>query len=396
MNNNKVSKQGSIVKFFAGAMVVTVPALLAQDVEAKSVPPEKKVQAKAAPAEKQKQDKGPTAEQLYKRSCVTDTLPDKRAVAIDAKTGEVLVDHGKDALGPFASLGKVASLGVVQDLIDHGKLSPDDEIKITSDVLGIPNMQWTAQMRTGKSSKELWGNKDYFAGWKVSDLMQLAGMKSYNDAMVALALEAERRAGVVDKNEKPEAVETKFAQRVSDFFAKHGIKIKMLNSTGLPAKKRGDQEEEASLLGIANLMRYIGNNHPKLAEVLGQKTAKIKSKQITNSNPLFGLDAKGAESLAPNPSQYTVNYGKTGYKCSVGFALAASIEKAGEGGIIAVTTGALNKEDRLRQYLGVVEEAFKVKAERREDLKLQSVPVKSVQPASAPEDGVHQDAPGHG
>ena len=96
----------------------------------------------------------------------------RSALALDAESGTLLYEKDADKQIAPASLTKILTLYIVQEAIEQGKLSPDDQVKVSS--------------RAANASGSV---MDLYTGERVSvrELMKGMAIASANDGCAAIA-----------------------------------------------------------------------------------------------------------------------------------------------------------------------------------------------------------------
>jgi D-alanyl-D-alanine carboxypeptidase len=286
--NNKKTHALEFIRLFNAATLSTALSFMGGNVNAENVPKPpkapvkavKKVQrspVKALPVPKiknaskiksivQKTPAEETQQQIeayLSRHCGT-VRPEREAyVAIDAKTGEILLQKDEDVVVQIASMTKMMTALLAFEAIEAGKISADTLVKIDT--------SWNRRAGGGTITNVLtyWEKPVPFM-----DLIEAAVIGSKNDA-------AETIAKTIGGSE---AV---FVQMMNARAKELGLKITFFNSHGLPQKdvdvlgEMVDAKEKGGvLLSVARLHKHINDKHPKLAEIMGRNAVELQGKSM--------------------------------------------------------------------------------------------------------------------
>ncbi len=222
---------------------------------------------------------------------------------MDAMSGEVLIEGDADQRLPPASLTKMMTAYVVESELAAGRLSLDDEVRISEKA-------W----RTGGSKTFVLVDTEV----RVEDLMRGIVIQSGNDASIAMA---EHLAGT----------EENFASIMNQYAERMGLtNTNFTNATGLPSENL-----YSSARDMATLARHVILDHPQYYPWYAEREFTFSDITQPNRNRL----------LWQNPS---VDGLKTGYTEEAGYNLVAS---AVEGGmrLIAVVMGAATESARIQE-----------------------------------------------
>lgn len=231
----------------------------------------------------------------------------KAELLYDAKSGTVIYEKNSSERLPIASMTKLASLMLVFDAIEEGKIKEDDLIKIS------------------KHSAETEGSSAFLdekSEYKISDLIMTVIVCSANDSTVALA-------------EAVSGSEENFVKLMNDKVKDMGLKnTNFINSTGLPAV-----DHYSSAYDISKIYSKICDNKiykkyskiwmTELVHPSGRKT------EVVNTNRLIKT-YEGCDS------------GKTGFTNDAGYCLASSATRNGMR-LIGVVIGAKDSKTRFKE-----------------------------------------------
>lgn len=236
----------------------------------------------------------------------------RAAIAVDAESGALLYEKDADRPIAPASLTKILTLYIVQEAIEQGKLSPDDQVKVSS--------------RAANASGSV---MDLYTGERVSvrELMKGMAIASANDGCVAIA---EHMAGDVDG----------FVRLMN----RKARTLGMLHTTfktpnGLPADGQVTTARDMAKLARAYLKRF-----PRSLEMHATRNYFHNRRNHQNANRLLG-EFEGADGL------------KTGFVNASGYNIIATA-KRGDKRIIAVTLGSTSSGIRKRETSRLMETAF--------------------------------------
>lgn len=240
----------------------------------------------------------------------------KSAILYDAKSKTIIYSKDEHKKLPIASMTKLATLLMVFEAIDQGKLSLDQKIKISQEAAD-----------TEGSEAFLDANEEY----KISDLIMTVIVCSANDSAVALA---EAVAGS----------ETAFAKAMNKKAISLNLKdTNFINATGLPAVDHYSSAFDISILYSQICDNPIYKKYSKiwmteLVHPSGRKT------DIVNTNRLI-KSYSGCDS------------GKTGFTKEAGYCLAASATKKSMR-LVSVIIGAKTSKERFNQVADMFNYGF--------------------------------------
>ena len=218
------------------------------------------------------------------------------AMVIDARSGEVLHSRNADSRLHPASLTKMMTLYVTFEAIEHGELSLDDNIKISSKAANEPPSK--LGLRAGQTIK-------------LRYLVRAAAVKSANDAATALG---EAVAGS----------EAAFARRMNATAKSLGMtRTTFKNAHGLTEEGHLSTARDMTTLG-----RHLFFDYPEYYNLFSRLSTDAGIKEVPNTNRRFLSAYRGADGI------------KTGYTRAAGFNLVASAQRGQERVIATVFGGA--------------------------------------------------------
>ena len=224
-------------------------------------------------------------------------------ILLDAQTNKVIVEHEADERNPPASLTKIMTTYLVEQMIQRGVVERSEKVPVSIKA-------WKAE-----------GSKMFIREGTEVDLMDLLRgvvIQSGNDASIALA---EFVAGD----------EASFAQMMNEQAEKLGmLNSNFLNSTGLP-----DEGHYSSARDMALLTKDMIKRFPEHYQLYSERSFKFNNIEQPNRNRLLRYDR-------------SVDGVKTGYTKAAGYCLVASAERNGMR-LISVVMGAENDDSRVRE-----------------------------------------------
>ena len=224
-------------------------------------------------------------------------------ILLDAETNKVIVEYEADERNPPASLTKIMTTYLVEQMIQSGVVERSEKVPVSIKA-------WKAE-----------GSKMFIReGTKVDlmDLLRGVVIQSGNDASIALA---EFVAGD----------EASFAQMMNEQAEKLGmLNSNFLNSTGLP-----DEGHYSSARDMALLTKDMIRRFPEHYQLYSERSFKFNNIEQPNRNRLLRYDR-------------SVDGVKTGYTKAAGYCLVASAERNGMR-LISVVMGAENDDSRVRE-----------------------------------------------
>ena len=224
-------------------------------------------------------------------------------ILLDAQTNKVIVEYEADERNPPASLTKIMTTYLVEQMIQRGVVERSEQVPVSIKA-------WKAE-----------GSKMFIREGTQVDLMDLLRgvvIQSGNDASIALA---EFIAGD----------EASFAQMMNEQAEKLGmLNSNFLNSTGLP-----DEGHYSSARDMALLTKDMIKRFPEHYQLYSERSFKFNNIEQPNRNRLLRYDR-------------SVDGVKTGYTKAAGYCLVASAERNGMR-LISVVMGAENDDSRVRE-----------------------------------------------
>ena len=224
-------------------------------------------------------------------------------ILLDAQTNKVIVEYEADERNPPASLTKIMTTYLVEQMIQRGVVERSEKVPVSIKA-------WKAE-----------GSKMFIREGTEVDLMDLLRgvvIQSGNDASIALA---EFVAGD----------ETSFAQMMNEQAEKLGmLNSNFVNSTGLP-----DEGHYSSARDMALLTKDMIKRFPEHYQLYSERAFKFNNIEQPNRNRLLRYDR-------------SVDGVKTGYTKAAGYCLVASAERNGMR-LISVVMGAENDDSRVRE-----------------------------------------------
>ena len=224
-------------------------------------------------------------------------------ILLDAQTNKVIVEYEADERNPPASLTKIMTTYLVEQMIQRGVVERSEQVPVSIKA-------WKAE-----------GSKMFIREGTEVDLMDLLRgvvIQSGNDASIALA---EFVAGD----------EASFAQMMNDQAEKLGmLNSNFLNSTGLP-----DEGHYSSARDMALLTKDMIKRFPEHYQLYSERSFKFNNIEQPNRNRLLRYDR-------------SVDGVKTGYTKAAGYCLVASAVRNGMR-LISVVMGAENDDSRVRE-----------------------------------------------
>ena len=224
-------------------------------------------------------------------------------ILLDAQTNKVIVEYEADERNPPASLTKIMTTYLVEQMIQRGVFERSEQVPVSIKA-------WKAE-----------GSKMFIREGTEVDLMDLLRgvvIQSGNDASIALA---EFIAGD----------EASFAQMMNEQAEKLGmLNSNFLNSTGLP-----DEGHYSSARDMALLTKDMIKRFPEHYQLYSERSFKFNNIEQPNRNRLLRYDR-------------SVDGVKTGYTKAAGYCLVASAERNGMR-LISVVMGAENDDSRVRE-----------------------------------------------
>jgi D-alanyl-D-alanine carboxypeptidase (penicillin-binding protein 5/6) len=234
-------------------------------------------------------------------------------ILMDAKSGQVIVEHNADESLPPASLTKMMTVYIAAEELKKNNISLDDSVPISVKAWKMGGSKMFVREGTRVP---------------VEDLLKGIVVQSGNDASVALA---EYIAGSEDA--------------FADLMNQHARQLGMnnshfVNATGWPA-----EEHYASAGDLARLARAIIRKHPEQYALYSQKSFTYNDIKQNNRNQLLWRD----------PS---VDGMKTGHTEEAGYCLVSSAEQDGVR-LVAVVMGTDSEDARARESMKLLTYGFR-------------------------------------
>ena len=235
------------------------------------------------------------------------------AIAIDARTGEVLYEKNADARLNPASLTKMMTLYIAFQEIEAGRLSLGTMVTVT------PNAAAEPPSRLGLKP-----------GQKIAlrYLIRAAAVKSANDAAAAIG---DHISG------SPAA----FGKRMTRTAKQLGMtNTTFRNANGLTAEGHLSSARDMTTLG-----RHLFYDFPQYYNIFSRRTADAGIAEVRNTNSRFLDSYEGADGI------------KTGYTVAAGFNLTASAAR-GKKRIIATVFGGTSTAQRNAKMAELMDIGF--------------------------------------
>ena len=247
------------------------------------------------------------------------STPARAAIVLDMSSGAVLLEKDADTPLPPASMSKLMTLDVVFEALRSGRLSLDDEFRISA------------------KASDMGGSKMFIReGERVSvaDLLRGVVVQSGNDAAVALA-------------EALSGTEATFATLLNQRAAALGLEnSRFANATGWP-----HPDQRMSVRDLATIAERIIREFPDHYTYFREESFTWDGIEQRNRNPLLGLGL-GVDGL------------KTGHTQAAGYGLVASAEREGRR-VIVVVTGLETAAQRKQEAERLIDWAFRAFETRR-------------------------------
>jgi len=247
------------------------------------------------------------------------STPAEAAIVIDMRSGAVLLEKNADTPLPPASMSKLMTLDVVFEALESGRLSLDDEFRISA------------------KASSLGGSKMFIREGelvRVEDLIRGVVVQSGNDAAVALA-------------EALSGTEETFAGLLNQRAEALGLdNSHFTNATGWP-----HPEHRMSMRDLAGLAERIITEFPEQYAYFEERSFTWDGIEQANRSPLLDLGL-GVDGL------------KTGHTEEAGYGLVASA-KRGERRVIVVVNGLDSAGQRKQETERLINWAFRAFETRR-------------------------------
>jgi D-alanyl-D-alanine carboxypeptidase len=214
---------------------------------------------------------------------------------IDARTGKVIHETNADTRLHPASLTKMMTLYIAFQAIEHGEITLDTPVQVTSHAASEPPSK--LGLRAGQSIK-------------LRYLIRAAAVKSANDAATAIG-------------EAISGSEAAFARRMNRTAEQLGMsRTTFKNAHGLTEAGHLSTARDMTVMG-----RHLLYDYPQYYNLFSRITADAGIAKVSHTNRRFLNDYKGADGI------------KTGYTSAAGFNLTASAERGNERVIVTVFGG---------------------------------------------------------
>ncbi|MFP4559933.1 MAG: D-alanyl-D-alanine carboxypeptidase family protein [Thiohalorhabdus sp.] len=239
--------------------------------------------------------------------------PAEAAILMDAKSGRILASQNPDKKHPPASLAKLMTAYITFQAIEEGRISLEDEVRISKEVWELKGSQMFLKV-----------------GERVSVDKLLRGLlvQSGNDAGLALA---EHLAG---------GKET-FLRMMNRTARDLGMENShFTDPAGLPG-----EDMVVTARDMAKLGRAIVNEYPQYLEIFGQRSFNHNGITQSNRNRLLGR-MEGADGL------------KTGHTEAAGYNLVGTVERDGMR-LISVVLGSPSAGQRFESMQGLLNYGFR-------------------------------------
>ncbi|QQK78476.1 D-alanyl-D-alanine carboxypeptidase [Salicibibacter cibi] len=242
----------------------------------------------------------------------TPEIEAEASILVDVETGKILYDDDIDALLPMASMAKMMTEYLVNEAIEEGDLSWDEEVSVSEEV---------ADLSQDESLSNVYLRTDQT--YSIEELYEAMAIESANGATVALA---EAVAGS----------ETDFVDMMNDKAAELGIEdYEFVNSSGLnnssmegnhPEGTDADAENMMSARGTAQLAYNLIQDYPEVLDVASTEEmvfmegSEMDELPIANWNHMLG----GTDF---SHAYEGVDGIKTGNTDAAGFAFTGTVEQ---------------------------------------------------------------------
>lgn len=258
----------------------------------------------------------------------------RAAIAIDAKSGQVLYSKNADSRMAVASMSKLLTVAVIEHEIANGQLKWSTKVKITP-------AEAKLSTASGYSNVPLQSGHRY----SVKQLTKAALIKSGDAATIALS----RSRGQSTKEFVKEMGATAKRIGLKNYRLYNGVGLSNqdMASFKLP-NTSSSAENEMTARDVAVLARYLIRNHPELLKITKQKTLKWDGQTYQNGNELLPGNTQA-------PQKVTVDGLKTGTSDKAGQCFASTGTYRGHR-IITVVMHASG--DRFTQTKALYEQVF--------------------------------------
>ncbi|GAW63190.1 D-alanyl-D-alanine carboxypeptidase [Ligilactobacillus acidipiscis DSM 15836] len=252
----------------------------------------------------------------------------KSAIAIDAKTGQVLYAKNANEKRETASMSKLMTLYLVLDAIDNKKLSWDQKISPSAGAVKV-------SQNTNYSNVPLKADHEY----TVRDLYRATVIYSANGAAMALA---DQIGGTQQKFiDMMRAEAKKMGIKDAEFYTANGLN----NGDVEQDKYKGAPDSATNKMSandVALLSQKLIQDHPEVLKTTSIKEAKFDNGDTKTDMPNWNWMLKG---LTKSYSALPVDGLKTGTSDTAGANFAATVHKDGHR-VITVVMGARHQNDQ--------------------------------------------------
>jgi len=241
------------------------------------------------------------------------TLEAKSWALIDARSGQVIVEHNANEELPPASLTKMMTLYLIFEDLKLGRLNKDDHLPVSHKAWKIGGSTMFLEPRMKP---------------RVGDLIHGIATFSGNDACIVMA---EHLAGS----------ESAFAERMNEKAKELGMKHShFMNATGFPA-----ENHYSSAMDMAILAAALWRDFPKDYEVFAEKSFTYDGRKQPNRNRLLW-------------SMPEVDGLKTGHTQAAGYCLVASAERD-DTRFVSAVFGTTSDKQRAKQSKVLLTHGFR-------------------------------------
>jgi len=241
------------------------------------------------------------------------TLEAKSWALIDARSGQVVVEHDANVELPPASLTKMMTLYLIFEDLKLGRLHEDEQLNVSKKAWKIGGSTMFLEPRMHP---------------KVGDLIHGIATFSGNDACIVMA---EHLAGS----------ESAFAQRMNEKAQELGMKHShFINATGFPAKGH-----HSSAMDMAILAAALWRDFPEYYKVFSEKSFTYDGRKQPNRNRLLW-------------SMPEVDGLKTGHTKEAGYCLVSSAER-GQTRFVSAVFGTTSDKQRAQQSKVLLTHGFR-------------------------------------
>ena len=236
----------------------------------------------------------------------------REAIVLDHATGRILLEKASDTRMPTASMSKLATMYMVFEAIENGRLQLDDELPVSEKAWSKGGSKMFVEVGSSVS---------------VSDLIRGVIVQSGNDATIVLA---EALGGTEDA----------FAQSMTRRMHEIGMtSSNFMNASGWP-----DPEHYSTARDLSTLARHLIDDFPEFYPIYSELEFTYNDIKQGNRNPLLYRNI-GADGL------------KTGHTEEAGYGLVASAKRNNRR-IVLVVSGLDSMQARADESAKLLEWAF--------------------------------------